>query len=152
VGRERDGLLLRYEYRDTDGTGKLAAEVRFAGFAGASEAWFSDEDLTSFADQLSTYPLGDSQLRIAGGYGADDDGFEEHVGLTVRALGRRGQIGVIAHLATPTDDQPHPGASPSEVSVAVLTSYEALARFSVELRLLVAGTADEARLDAEVLG
>ena len=34
----------------------------------------------------------------------------------------------------------------------MLASYEALGRFAAELRRLVAGTADEPRLDAEALG
>jgi hypothetical protein len=34
----------------------------------------------------------------------------------------------------------------------VLTTYEALGRFSAELKRLVAGKADEAQLDAQVLG
>ena len=59
---------------------------------------------------------------------------------------------MVAHLATRTDGQPYPGSSANEVRVEVLTSYEALGRFSSEFRLLAAGTADEARLDAEVLG
>jgi hypothetical protein len=58
----------------------------------------------------------------------------------------------VAHLAAPAEHPSYPGSSLSEVCVEVLTSYEALGRFSVELRRLVEGTADEARLDVEVLG
>ena len=143
--------MLRYEYRDTDGTGELGAEVRFGGFAGASSAWFSDEDLMSFADRLTTYPLGDSEFSVSGGYG-HDEAFEERVGLTARAVGGRGQVGVVVHLASPTEHPTYPGSSLREVRVEVLTSYEALGQFSAELRRLVAGTADEAQLDAQVLG
>ena len=142
--------MLRYEYRDTDRTGELG-EVRFGGFAGASSAWFSDEELLGFADQLTTYPLGDSEFSVSGGYGSDDD-FQERVGLIARAVGGRGQVGVVAHLAAPAEHPTYPGSSLSEVRVEVLTSYEALGRFSAELRRLVEGTADEARLDVEVLG
>jgi hypothetical protein len=59
---------------------------------------------------------------------------------------------VVAHLAVPAEHPTYPGSSLSEVRVEVLTSYEALGRFSAELRSLVAGTADTARLDAEVVG
>lgn len=151
MGEELDGLVLRYEYRDDDETGVLGVEVRFAGFAGASSAWFSDEDLLGFADRLLTYPLGDSEFGVSGGYGRDED-FEERVGLTARAVGGRGQVGVVAHLASAAEHPTYSGTSLSEVRVEVLTSYEALGRFSAELRRLVEGTADEARLDAEVLG
>lgn len=143
--------MLRYAYRDTDGTGELSAEVRFGGFAGASSAWFSNEELLGFAGRLTTFPLGDSEFGVAGGYGSDED-FEERVGLTARAVGGRGQVGLVAHLASEAEHPTYSGTSLSEVRVEVLTSYEALRRFSVELRRLVEGTADEARLDAEVLG
>ena len=36
--QEQDGLVVRYEYRDTDGTGKLDVLVRSGGFEGASSA------------------------------------------------------------------------------------------------------------------
>lgn len=151
MGEELDGLLLRYGYRDTDGTGELSVEVRFGGFAGASSAWFSDVELLAFADRVRTYPLGDSEFNVSGGYGSDDD-FEERVGLTAHAVGGRGQVGVLAHVAAPAGHPTYPGSSLSEVRVEVLTSYEAVRRFSAELRRLVEGTADEARLDVEVLG
>src|SRR4051795_10549087 len=150
VDEESDGLVVRYEYRDTDGTGELWARARYGAFAGASSAWFSDDVLLRFAEQLLTHPLGDAQFHIAGGTGTDDS-FEEHVVLTV-ALGLRGQVGVVAHLATPTDRESNPGSSRSEARVEVLTSYGSLQRFSAELMSLVAGTADEARLDAVVPG
>lgn len=150
VELERDGLRVRYEYRDDDGTGVLTAEVRFGGFAGESRAWFSDGDLLEFADHLRTYPLGEQQFHVSGGY-RTDDGVDEHVGMTVRAIGFRGLTGVAAHLATPPDRVDY-GASVSEVRVEVLTSYEALGRFASELRNLVAGNLQEAWLDADLVG
>lgn len=53
-----DSLRLTYE-ADTDGTGKLIAEVRVNGFRGVSSAWFDDQSLSDFAQKLAkTYPLG----------------------------------------------------------------------------------------------
>ncbi len=92
-----DGLLLQYEYRDTDGTGELRAQARYGGFAGASSAWFSDGQLLEFADQLLHRPGGDAQFRLSGGAGTED-AFEEHVGLTL-ALGMRGEVVLVAHLS-----------------------------------------------------
>jgi hypothetical protein len=151
VGLTHDGLVIRYDYRDDDGTGIVAAEAAFSGFGGASEAWFSDADLLEFANQLRTFPLGSQRFRISGGYGREDGGVDEHVGLTVRAIGLRGLVGVLAHLATPPDHTAY-GASPSDVRVEVLTSYEGLGRFASDLAQLVKGDLDEARLDAEVVG
>lgn len=146
----QDGLRVRFEYRDDDGTGIVGVEVRSSGFAGESGAWFTDNDLLGFAEQLHVYPLADQQVRLSSGY-ETDDGIDEHVGLTVRAAGRRGAIAVTAHLATPADqvDHDYPAGS---VRVEVLTSYEALGRFAAEIRNLVAGTLKEARLDADVVG
>ena len=149
--QERDGLVIRYAYRDTDQTGEIDAHVRFNGFSGAASAWFTDEALLEFARELLTYPLGAHQVRLSGGYGETDGDIEEHVGLTVGALGGRGQIGVLTHLARPTDHNGNDG-SVSEVRVEVFTSYEALGRFSSDLARLVQGTAAEAQLDAERLG
>ena len=142
-----DGLLLRYVDRDSDGTGELWAQARFGNFAGASSAWFSDDELLRFADQVSTDPLGEPRCRMAGGGSAADESFEEHVGLTV-GLSMRGQVAVMAHLALPSSRLSNAGSARSEARVEVLTTYGALQQFSSELRQLVAGTADKAWLEA----
>ncbi|MPQ99020.1 hypothetical protein GB931_14025 [Modestobacter sp. I12A-02628] len=145
---DRDGLLVRFVYRDTDRTGELGVQVRSGGFAGAAAAWFGDDELLGFSGRLTACPLGDSRPGISGGY-TEDGHVAEYVGLTARAVGRRGQVGVLVHLATAIE---HPGSSTGEVRVEVMTSYEALGRFAAQLRQLVEGTADEARLDAEEVG
>jgi hypothetical protein len=150
VAEELDGLLLRYEYRDTDGTGELHAHARYGGFAGASSAWFSDDQLLNFADQLLKRPPSDAQFHLSAGTGTEG-AFEEHVGLTV-ALGMRGETVVLAHLSTPTNPGSNPGSSRSDARIEIVTWMGALQRFSSELKGLVAGTAEEARLEAVVLG
>ena len=153
MGLTGDGLVVRWTYRDTDQTGVLAVEARFGDFAGASHAWFSDDDLQLFADKVRTYPLGDQRFQVSGGYFAGPDtSLIEHVGLTVRAIGLRGQVGVIAHLAVPDDQVRYNGATASEVRIEVLTSYEGLGRFASELSDLIEGNLEEASLDAEIAG
>lgn len=147
VGEDLDGLLLRYVDRDSDGTGELWAQARFGDFAGASSAWFSDEEVLRFAEQLATDPLGEPRCHIRGGGGAADESFEEHVGLTV-GVGMRGQVGVMAHLALPSSRLSNAGSTRSEARVEVVTTYGALQRFSSELRQLIAGTSDNAWLEA----
>ena len=142
-----DGLLLRYVDRDSDGTGELRAQARFGDFAGVSSAWFSDDELLRFAEQLSNDPLGGSRCQLAGGGSAAHESFEEHVGLTV-GLGIRGQVGLTAHLALPSSRLGNASSARSEARIEVLTTYGALQRFASELRQLVAGTADEAWLEA----
>jgi hypothetical protein len=102
--------------------------------------------------QLLTYPLTDVDHGLVGGYGRIGVDFEETVGLAARAVGRRGQVAVVAHLATPVDRSTRLGPAAGEVRVEVLTSYEALRRFSAELVLLVRGSVEEAGVDADVLG
>ena len=52
--------------------------------------------------------------------------------------------------ATPSEFSDSSRAPANEVRVEVLTSYEAMGRFSTELVRLVTGTAQAARLDADV--
>jgi len=87
-------------------------------------------------------------VRLSTGY---DSPAEEHVGLAVRAVGSRGQVGVLTHLATPSTATSEDSSSVNDVRVEVLTSYEALKRFASDLEHLVGGHVDEARLDAELL-
>lgn len=153
MGLTGDGLVARWQDRDADQTGWLEVEARFDGFAGTSAAWFWDEDLLRFANDLGTYPLGDQRFQLSGGdYSGPGGSRVEHVGLTVHAIGVRGQVGVIVHLAVRDSHVMHEQVTFSEVRVEVLTSYEALGRFASELRYLVGGELDEASLDAEIAG
>lgn len=143
--------MLRYVNRG-DGYGALEASVGFAGFAGESMAWIDEEALLRFAGELLVYPMAEGYVAtLSGGLGGDaDQPYEEHVGLRARGRGTRGQVGVTVHLQS--DPAGHPNRwTPSELSVEVLTSYEALGRFSSELRHLVAGTSDDAHLEVDVL-
>lgn len=147
-----DGIVVRFEYRDTDGTGVLAVEARSAGFAGRATAWFSDAELLRFAGDLHTFPFADQRFHIGGGYWTPRGELDEHVGLAARALSRRGQLGMTAHLAVPSDHWAHADGPVCEVFVEVPTSYEALGRFAAELSGLVHGTLEDASLTAEIVG
>ncbi len=145
---DADGLVVRYD-SEGDGTGRLQVEVRFDGFSGISDGWSSDMAIRDFARRLLTYPLrASAQVTLTTGF---DSPPEEHVGLAVRAVGNRGQVGVLTHLATPSTAMSDCQWSVSEVRVEVLTSYEALKRFSSELEHLLRRDVAEARLDAELL-
>lgn len=144
-----DGLHLVYAWRDdVEALGKVAASVCFDGFSGTASAFFEDDALLLFASQLRSYPFGDAVVRVAGGY---QEPVEEHVILTVQARGRRGQLGVLVQLATPSDDLSDGEWSRRQLSVEVLTTYEALGRFATEVEHLVRATATDAHLAAEVL-
>lgn len=76
---------------------------------------------------------------------------EEHVGLTVQARGRRGQLGVTVRVSTPSDDRSDSSWSSRTVVVEVLTTYEAVSRFASEVEHLQDGPGSEAWLVAEVM-
>jgi hypothetical protein len=145
---DAEGLSLTF-FDDGDGTGELAVSMSFDGWLGTSSASFAKSELLSFAQQVLAFPIpSDRSIQIAGGYWQKNGNVleEELVSLRVRPVGPRGQIGVTTHLATPSDDP-----QPREVTVEVLTTYEALRRFSTHLTALVAGGLTEARLDADVM-
>ena len=147
-----EGLTVQF-HPDDDGTGELAVTVRFAGFAGSSAAWFHEHELLTFTDRLAGFPLpDDGSLRIAGGYWSQSrqgDLDEEHVSLAVRPLGRRGQLGVTAHVSTPSD---YDSLGIVHVAhVVIPTTYESLLRFASELRSMIEGKMQEARLSPEEL-
>lgn len=147
---DAEGLSLTF-CDDGDGTGELAVRMSFDGWSGTSSASFAKEELLRFAQEILAYPVpAHRSIEIAGGYWQQEANVdvleEELVSLRVRPVGPRGQVGVTTHLATPSDD---PQAR--EVRVEVLTTYEALRRFSTHLTALVAGELTEARLDAEVM-
>jgi hypothetical protein len=58
----------------------------------------------------------------------------------------KAQFGVVTYLAAPSDDPQQ-----RDVRVEVLTSYEALHRFSTYLTGLIKGEVAEAHLDVEVI-
>lgn len=148
---QEDGLVARFS-RDDDGTGELAVDVRFRDFSGSSAAWFHEHELLAFTDQLCGFPLAeDDPVRVAGGYWSQERSgelAEEHVSLSVLPSGRRGQLEVTAHVATPSD---YGRLGAVDARVVLPTTYEALRRFAGELRLVVRGQAPEARLDVEEL-
>jgi hypothetical protein len=145
---DAEGLSLTF-LDDGDGTGELAVNMSFDGWSGTSSASFAKRELLSFAQEILAFPIpAHRSIEIAGGHWQEkvDVLEEELVSLRVRPVGPRGQIGVTTHLATPSVDR-----QPREVTVEVLTTYEALRRFSTHLTALVAGELTEARLDAEVM-
>ncbi len=142
------GHELRLRFRsDDDGTGELTVRVCSNGFAGAGSAWFGTEQLERFAATLGADPLPVPGPGLAGGFFNTADGRldQEHVGIDVYSVGRRGEVGVQVRLMTALwpDDRPE---SRHAVRVELLTLHERLRRFSEDLQAVVAGNAAEAVL------
>lgn len=134
---------------DGTGTGELTVRASFDGFSGVGAAYFGDDQLLRFAEQLLAFPLPEGNpVEVFGGFWSRtaDVLEEEHVGLRVLPVGRRGQVTIRTHLATPRG-----GVPVQEVTVDVLTSYEALRRLSSDLAALVRGEVEEVGVKAERL-
>lgn len=138
---------------ESDGTGELHVMAVSGSFAGRSSAWFNANDVAKFAAQLAAYPLpDDAPVVLSSGYMANattGEPAQEHVGIMVSPRGRLGQIVVAVHLAT-AHWAGSPG-KPNEVRLELLTTYERLRRFSIDLQQVVQGQQRTARLEAEGL-
>ena len=147
-----DYLSLRFD-DDHDGTGKLTARASVDGFSGEGQAYFDVQTLKEFARSLRAYPLPehDDQRSIASGFG-DPKNLprldQEHIGISVYPIGRRGHIGIHIRLATAL----WPGWRPESQQRAVMelvTTYEPLAQFSKDLELALRDTKQEALLKGD---
>jgi hypothetical protein len=147
---EGEYLRLKVE-ANSDGTGKLIAEVASSGFAGRGEAYFNLPSLADFSQELRAFPLSQSNPpRIEGGFWSKEErGALEQLHLSIRAyqIGSKGQVGIRVRLADPPlwpDDR---SESQNTAEIELMTSYAALERFANDLELLI-----ESKLDEAVLG
>jgi|SRR5215475_4266751 len=102
----RDDEYLRLRLSpESDGTGKLTAEVASLGFTGRGEAWFDLKELARFSQELRAFPLSHSNPPyIQGGFWSKEkQGALEQVRLSIRAyqIGSRGQVGIRVEVADP---------------------------------------------------
>ena len=147
------GTLRLYFQRDSDGTGELFVEATSDGFAGRASAWFSDGQLLRFAQALDAFPLRDPFPTLHGGFWSSTPGVptieQEHVGLEVRPLGRRGTVAVTARLAAP--ESPGEGTVlPKRLALTFVADYAELQRFAEAVAALAQGRSDQAALVSEV--
>jgi hypothetical protein len=143
-------LLLRFR-NDFDGTGKLLAEVRAAGFSGNGGAYFNIDRIVEFAETLATYPLPEAPICIAGGFSKKDVSGqieEELLALKVYPIDGRGHIGIQVRLSSELWRGMRP-ESQMAVKTEIVNTYEPLAQFSRELKALVRGSLTEAVLLGE---
>jgi hypothetical protein len=139
---------------DDDGTGKLLARAEARGFAGEGGAHFSIPQLEAFAASLLAFPLpSDTSPSIAGGFWSNANRGEldqEHLAIGVYPLDKTGHLGVQVRMATQLWQEQRP-QSQSATKLELVTTYEALARFSHAITALVRGTTKEAILEGEDL-
>jgi hypothetical protein len=135
---------------DSDGTGKLIAEVASSGYAGRGGAYFDLQRLAEFAQELRAWPLSQSNPPyIEGGFWSQDkrDVLEQlHLSIRAYPIGSKGQVGIRVRLADPPlwpDDRLE---SQNVADIEIMTSYEELQRFANDLKLVIESKLDEAVL------
>jgi hypothetical protein len=146
------GTLRLSVQRDTDGTLELFVEAAADGFGGRASAWFAEQQLADFAEQLNAFPIcADGPPVLEGGFWSQEGhGLEQaHVQLKVVPIDRRGTLAVQVRLATPTwpDDRPD---SQRRAALEVRIDYALLQEFSRSVAQLATGHRDEALLESSL--
>ena len=145
----RDSLTIRWKADGAIDLGELIVEAHAHGYAGRSSGYFNAQEVLDFAKRLTEYPLPHEPLEIRTGHlrkGTNE--VDEHIGISITAVGTLGQVGVFVHLNEVWPARPE---TRSEVRLGLLTTYERLRRFGPELVGVMRGDRAEARLDGEVL-
>src|SRR5690242_512262 len=96
-------LRLKFE-DDGDGTGKLSADAAVEGYSSRSSAYFDLDQLKEFAKAIGEFPLPErTRCQIASGFGSKEEQGkleQEHLGIDLYPVGRRGYIGIQVRAAT----------------------------------------------------
>jgi len=146
----RHGFLTLGFSDDGDGTGTLDVEAEVDGFSGRSHAYFNKDEISRFAEALSQYPLPPDQgCSLTGGFGESRGRpAQEHVGIDVYPVNRRGYIGIQVRMATAVWSETRP-ESQRIAQLEIVTTYEPLNKFSKDLLALLSGTVSEATLEGD---
>jgi hypothetical protein len=141
-------LTLTYSPED-EWHGEITAVVDSAGYIGRASAWFTVEELRSFADSLVEYPIkAEAPLSLNGGFWEDEAIDQIHVGISVVPYDSAGGLVVALRLATPvwTDA----GRNRHHSLVAHLrTDYACLDAFRTSFISMVGGDTDAAVLNGQ---
>jgi hypothetical protein len=131
-----------------DGNPCLDVTAQAGLFSGHGAAWFSPHAIETFAVAVGRYPLSaEGTTPLASGYG-EWKGRPAQTTVSLRAVpsGTMGRVAMEIHLAE-TDwgqSQPEEGQS---ATFRLMVEYEALRHWSTDLRRLLAGQADAARIE-----
>ena len=132
---------------------RLGVELREQAFERVVlGAYFSIEQIASFAEQLAKVPLpANPRPTLVGGFWQKDrsDQLEqEHLAIEVYPVNHRGHIGVQVRLGEEVWDHNRPEQR-HQVQLELLTTYEPLARFGRSLLALAKGSVALATLEGE---
>ena len=137
---------------DRDGPGPLSVQAEVQGYSGKGSAYFNTDDLKKFAESIAQFPLATDDVHvISSGFAASKDRSEqEHVGIEIYPIDKRGHIGVQVRIATPIWPETRL-KSQKAAKLEIITTYEPLAQFSKDFFALVSGIISEATLVGETL-
>lgn len=144
-------LRVVYEPED-EWHGELRAWVEANGFAGHGAAWFPRQALDEFCDSLSAYPLSaDRPPHLQGGYWDREAAklTDVHLSIRVDILSPTGRLALSVVVADRIGGGGGPPGSAHEAKTWFDIGYNDLSRFQAQLRKVLAGTVDEARLEPE---
>lgn len=148
----RHGFVKLIFVDDGDGTGQLSVHAEVEGYSGKASACFNIDDLKSFAESIAQFPLADHDVHaITSGFAASNDHPEqEHVGIEIYTIDKRGHIGVQVRMATPIWPEARL-KSQKATKLEIITTYEPLAQFSKDWLALLNGVISEATIEGETL-
>jgi hypothetical protein len=148
---ENGYLRLRFQ-DDRDGTGKLLARAKAAGFAGEGSAWFGISELEEFTAAALAFPLlTDQPVLLRGGFWKEGQLEQEHLAIEIYPIDRRGHIAVQVRVSSELWASSHK-QSQFAARIEIITSYQALSNFMGALRALVNGREEEVLLEGEAIG
>ena len=134
---------------DGDGIGRLTVRAAANDFAGQSSAWFNRTSVEAFGLLLKVFPLEPSPtLELDSGFGGSEP--QIHVALRAYPVGPLGQVAIHVSLATPLWQDDRVDAQ-HRVTLELLTTYERLNRFGVDLERVTEGNGERAAVKGERL-
>jgi hypothetical protein len=136
-------ITLRAEHDADNDAAELF--VRFCGheFTGTASAWFSLSQLREFANEISQYPL-PSRSSLIGGFW-DPTGTQvaqEHVCISLEAVGNLGKLRLGLRLAMPEDGGDH-SITKYAASANVAIEYAHVSNISKGILALAGGAKQE---------
>lgn len=143
--------LLHLDFEPADEWyGQLVATVAAEGFGGRGGAWFDMDELRSFLEKLSAYPLSKEQQPVCliGSLGTPEgEPAHEHMAIIFEQHDARGRIRVTARLATPVWNSETEDLA-CRAEIRFLATYADLDNFRVAFYNLLDGSATRATLQS----
>lgn len=140
--------FLRMRFRpDDEWIGTLSVRASAGRFSGASEAWFSKDELKAFARAITAFPLpADAKTTITGGHSGNGEyPPQDLITITFEPHNVVGAVRATVHLETDFWDGKERGLH-SGTTIRLLVTYGDLGRFGPDMLDAIEGRIEEAVL------